>query len=72
MAAEKEYLRKLSTEQLEGLIAREVYGMDILMLSSIYRICMILAERDPTRGSTRDIFLEFAGSYADHRFLWEE
>ena len=72
MATEKDILEQMTVEQLDGFLRREVYGMGIFMLSTIYRICTILSVREPHRGSAKDIFLEFAGHYADCRFLSED
>ena len=65
MASVREYLEKMKTEELEGILVMESYGKNRCPLSSIYLICRILARREPQRGTARDIFLEFAGRYAD-------
>lgn len=67
MATEKDILEQMTVEQLDGFLRREVYGMGILMLSTIYRICTILSVREPHRGSAGDVFLEFAGRYVSIR-----
>ena len=38
MATEKDILEQMTVEQLDGFLRREVYGMGILTLSTIYRI----------------------------------
>ena len=67
MASEREYLEKMETGQLEHLLFREIYGWDYNPLPTIYLICAILSERDPARGTAKDIFLDFAARYADKR-----
>ena len=69
MASLREYLSKLETKQLEYLLSRESYGADEYPLSTVYLICAVLSVREPHRGSAKDIFLEFAGSYADNRSI---
>ena len=71
MASIREYLEKLDSEQLENILAREMYGWDHYPLSSVYLICTILSEREPQRGTARDIFLEFAREYAEKQRLVE-
>ena len=51
METEKDILEQMTVEQLDGFLRREVYGMGILMLSTIYRICTILSVREPTGGA---------------------
>jgi len=72
MASVREYLEKMETGLLESFLAREVNGWDYHPLSSIYLICAILSEREPHRGTAKDVFLEFAGRYADHKCLTEQ
>lgn len=67
MASMKEYLEKMETGQLEYFLSREIYGWDYNVLSTIYLICAILSEREPHRGTAKDIFLDFAARYADRR-----
>ena len=69
MASMREYLEKMETGQLEYFLSREVFGWGYNPLSSIYLICRILSEREPHRGTARDIFLEFAANYADQQEL---
>ena len=71
MASLRDYLEKMETGQLDAFLAQELYGRDHMPLSSIYLICEILARREPNRGSAREIFLEFAGQYADRRAFVE-
>lgn len=71
MASLREYLEKMSTGQLDYFLSREVYGWGYNPLSNIYLICTILSEREPQRGSAKDVFLEFAAAYADHKLLAE-
>ena len=65
MASLREYLEKMSTGQLEYFLSREIYGWDYHSLSTIYLICTILSEREPHRGSARDVFLRFCTAYGD-------
>ena len=67
MASEREYLEKMPTAQLDVLLSQEAYGASRMSLRSIYLVCEILACREPARGSTRDIFLELIGRFADIR-----
>lgn len=67
MASEREYLEKMPTEQLDALLSQEVFGASQMSLRSIYLVCEILARREPVRGSTRDLFLELTGRFADIR-----
>lgn len=71
MASEREYLEKMSTEQLEALLVQESYGRALIPLSTIYLLCRILSRRTPIRGTAKDIFLEFARQYADNQKLAE-
>ena len=68
-ASIREYLAKLDSGQLENILAREIYGWDSYPLSSIYLICAILSEREPQRGTARDVFLDFTHRYADNKEL---
>ena len=72
MASEREYLEKMSTALLDMLLSQEAFGSTRMSLRSIYLVCEILARREPARGTTRDIFLEFARQYADNKLASEE
>lgn len=67
MASLREYLEKMETGQLENFLSREICGWDYSPLSTIYLICVILSEREPHRGTAKDVFLEFSGRYADNK-----
>ena len=66
MASLREYLEKMDTASLNGVLFQETFGKEQASLSTIFMICQILARREPNRGNARDIFLEFAGRYADY------
>lgn len=72
MASVREYLENLETGQLENFLSREVFGWGYNPLSSMYLMCQILSERDPARGTAKDIFLEFAVHYADNKLLTDQ
>ena len=67
MASEREYLEKMSTNRLDALLFQELIGREQMRLASILITCEILARREPHRGTAKDIFLEFAGGYADKK-----
>ena len=71
MASLREYLEKMDTGSLDAILFQEAFGKEQVPLSTIYLICRILARREPNRGNSRDIFLEFAGQYADRRAFVE-
>lgn len=67
MASEREYLEKMSTNRLDTLLFQELIGREQMRLASILITCEILAQREPHRGTAKDIFLKFAGEYADKK-----
>lgn len=69
MASMREYLEKMETGQLEHFLFREIHGWDHQPISGVYLICRTLSEREPHRGSARDIFLDFARQTADNQAL---
>ena len=71
MASEREYLEKMSTNQLDALLFQELIGREQMRLASILITCEILARREPHRGTEKDIFLEFAAEYAEKKLRVE-
>lgn len=63
MATVQEYLRKLSTSQLQALLREECEGRGALPEQTILELCEILAERDPNKPTVKQIRLDLCRCY---------
>lgn len=63
MATVQQYLRKMSTEQLEALLREYCERSGDLSVDVALTICSVLAERDPQLPDARDAFRCFCRNY---------
>ncbi len=65
MAAIEEYLKKLSTTQLQALLREECEGRGTLPVEAILSICEVLAERKPQYPTVKDMILHLCKTYLE-------
>ncbi len=65
MATVQEYVRKLSTTQLQALLREECENRGSLTVNSILDICEILAERKPGYPTVKDVVLQLCKTYLE-------
>ncbi len=63
MATVQDYLRKLSTTQLQALLREECEGRGDLPVEAILQICEILSDRESQRPTVKDILLRLCREY---------
>ncbi len=65
MAAIQEYLKKLSTTQLQALLREECAGRGALPIETMLCICEVLKERKPQYPAVKDVILQVCSAYLD-------
>ncbi len=65
MATIQDYLRKLSTTQLQALLREECEGRGNLPLEAVLDICEVLAERKPQCPAVKDVILQLCSVYLE-------
>lgn len=65
MATVQEYLRKLSTTQLQALLREECEGRGALTEMTILELCEVLVERNQNLPTVKQTLLELCRAYLE-------
>ncbi len=65
MATLQEYLRKLSTSQLQALLREEIENRGALPEQAILELCEILSERNPNLPTVKQTLLSLCHAYLE-------
>lgn len=63
MASLQEYLERRSDAELQGILQSYCRGIADIPLDSAFRICQVLAQRDPTLPDPHGLFLSLCRKY---------